>query len=506
MNRSRALLVPLVLLCVATYLLTLGGRFYSIDEDLYLRMTHSLVRNGSFAIKPIEYAPGFSTAVGVDGRFYANRGPAWPILSIPFFKLGDALTAFGPGYAEPSPDGISQPTVFTLAVTLGNVVVVAVTVALLFMTVALLGYSNTVSATVSLLFGLGTMAWPYASKSFFAEPLLMLCTLASFYWALRYRADAAVRGQPNYAFVGLSALCLGVAILSKVTALALAPFLLWYFLMASMGSGLRWRHSVSALLVLVLVGSVFVGILAWYNVARFGSVFRTGYEAEGLGAASVLVDNPREFIVGVYGLLVSPGKGLLFHALPVVLSAIGIRRFWSSHRLEAGFIILASAATVVGVALWRDWSGGWCWGPRLILNVLPLLMIPAAASLGSASSHWPRRRLLWPAIFVFGSVSQLIGVLPNYLAWYLTVGNYNRVYYDPAYAPLRGHAEAILHGKIDLFWMKTDVFFPAAGGYMTALLAAIAAMAAFAAIGLVYHWRRSARQEVTFSETANPSI
>lgn len=507
MDKKTGLPVALVALCLAIYLLTLGGKFHSIDEDLYLRMTHSLARNGSFAITPIEYVPGFSTARGLDGLFYANRGPGWPIASLPFLRLGDALTAFGPGYTEPSKDGMADPTVFTLAVTLGNTLVVALTVALLYATVTRLGYRDRTAAIVSLLFGLGTMAWPYASKSYFGEPLLMLCTLGSFYFALRYRLDAEVHRRPNYVFLGLCSFCFGYAVLTKVTAIAFLPFLAWYLLAASVEGHLDRRRLALAALFFGAIGLCFVGALAWYNLARFGSPFKTGYEIEGFGSESLLIGQPIDVLVGLYGLLLSPGKGLLLHALPVALAVAGMGRFWSSRRLEAVFIIGTSAATVFGVALWRDWSGGWCWGPRLVLNVLPLLMIPTAAAVdGLSQSHRWWQRLVWPALLVLGFASQLIGVLPNYLAWYLRVGRDDLIYYNPSYAPLRGHLEAILRGEIDLFWMNTDHFFPGAGPVMSALLFALIAVAIAATVGLVYYWRQSARQEELAGERANPFV
>ena len=507
MDKKHGLPLSLVVLCLAIYLITLGGKFHSIDEDLYLRMTHSLARKGSFAITPIEYAPGFSTVRGLDGQFYANRGPGWPIASLPFFRLGDALTSFGPGYTEPSRDGIADPTVFTLAVTLGNTLIVTLTVALLYASLTRLGYRDRTAAAVSLLFGLGTMAWPYASKSYFGEPLLMLCTLGSFYFALRFRLDAEAHQRPNYAFLGLCCFCLGYAILTKVTAIALLPFLAWYLLSASLKAQLDRRRLALAALFFGAVGLCFIGVLIWYNVARFGSPFKTGYEIEGFGTESLLIGDPVGLLIGLYGLLLSPGKGLLFHALPIVAAIAGIGRIWSSRRQETVFILGVCATTVLGVALWRDWSGGWCWGPRLILNVLPLLMIPAAAAVEAWSvSHRSWQRRIWLALLALGFASQLVGVLPDYLAWYLRVGRYDLIYYNPWYAPFRGHLEAIMRGEIDLFWMKTDIFFPGAGQFMGALLVLLLAVVVATAVGLVRYWNQSARKEVFVDERANSVV
>lgn len=474
----------LFIFVLAIYLQTFGGVFYSIDEDLYLRITRSLVEEGSFVVAPIEYAPDFGVARGLDGQTYANRGPALPVVAIPFYLLGKVLASLGSPHATPTPNGIEEPTVFTLSLTLANALIVAATVTLLFLTLQRLGYGRWSSVAVALLLAFGTMAWSYASKSFFAEPLLALSTLAAFYCALRHR-----QGGSRLALLAAGALG-GWGILTKVTAFAFIPWLGAYALWPSAGRPLERREALAQLAW--LAGGLVPFVLAWmgYNYLRFGGVLTTGYELEG-GPNPLVIDDPGLFLLGLYGLLLSSGKGLILYATPLLLALWGAPRFWRSHRAEAVLFFGAGASTIVGIALWRDWSGGWCWGPRLVLDAVPLLITPAVALSGPPA---PGRRAYWVigGLALFSVAVQALGVLPSYLQWYWEVGDYNLVYFSPAHSPILGHWLAVTRGNLDLFWDKTEMFFPGWSPLFAVLRWLLAGIGAAAGWNL---WRvlRSAR-------------
>jgi hypothetical protein len=64
---------------------------------------------------------------------------------------------------------------------------------------------------------------------------------------------------------------------------------------------------------------------------------------------------------------------------------------------------------------WWAWHGGWCWGPRFLVPVIPLLLLPGLAAI-SVKGRW----LLATAILLglAGFAVQLGGVLINYTAAY----------------------------------------------------------------------------------------
>ena len=145
-------------------------------------------------------------------------------------------------------------------------------------------------------------------------------------------------------------------------------------------------------------GAVIGGTLALYNLETFGNL-RGGYAQAFDGA----------FWPGLAGLTVSPSHGLFVYS-PVLLFALAgayfCRRRCSPILLIA---LLFSVAHVLLYAKWPIWWGGDCYGPRLLADVLPalvLLMLPALSWVGR---HRPLKAA-FAAALVFSIAVQWIGV------------------------------------------------------------------------------------------------
>ncbi len=78
------------------------------------------------------------------------------------------------------------------ATLLFNAIVTAWTAVLLWLTALRLGYRDRTAMLLGLLFGIATIAWPYA-KQFFGEPLSALSLLACFYGLLAWRQTGRAR-------------------------------------------------------------------------------------------------------------------------------------------------------------------------------------------------------------------------------------------------------------------------------------------------------------------------
>jgi len=102
----------------------------------------------------------------------------------------------------------------------------------------------------------------------------------------------------------------------------------------------------------------------FYNYYRFGRFLRFGH------VFAFSVGYAKE---GFIGLLVSPGFGLLWFCPCVVLSFVALRKI-RERRLEAWAIVALAFCWVLLHSFWLGWFGGWSWGPRLLLPVLPGLV------------------------------------------------------------------------------------------------------------------------------------
>lgn len=151
--------------------------------------------------------------------------------------------------------------------------------------------------------------------------------------------------------------------------------------------------------------SVPLAAIAIYDYARFGSVFQTGYAAE-------VAQWTTPFFEGVTGLLVSPGRGLLWFAPIAVASVAFAPRFARRFPMEAAFSLAALATLVCTYASWYMWEGGWCWGPRFLVPAMPLLLLPVGAWLSETPRH-PGARAGFALLAVVSLVVSWSGLFVN---------------------------------------------------------------------------------------------
>jgi hypothetical protein len=194
-----------------------------------------------------------------------------------------------------------------------------------------------------------------------------------------------------------------------------------------------------------------------YNAARFGNPLTTGYTTGG-GSGLDFGGNP---LIGLYGLLFSPGRGIFGYA-PVVLAAV-----WAYDTFRKQHPAVASALAVLVIpwllvhAAWRDWDAGWGWGPRYLLPLLPLVVVPLAVC-------WLHARARFAALglAVLGAVVQVPGATVDFMDWGSRTfelygqqcGECNVAYVswrfmDSAHSDIIGHTQLMLAGKLDLAWL-----------------------------------------------------
>ena len=164
MTQRRYGVILLVALLFTIYAFTNPGRFHVVDEVSLFGVTESIALRGAVDTNAIAWTQWVNSpgevlgAFGPEGDVYSKKGPAPAFLATPLYLL---LRAFA--HLDISL-GLLQGTL------LWNGLVTALTAALVWLAAARLGYSDRVGALLSLLFGVATIAWPYANQ-FFGEPL-----------------------------------------------------------------------------------------------------------------------------------------------------------------------------------------------------------------------------------------------------------------------------------------------------------------------------------------------
>ncbi len=362
----------------ALYCLAVPGAIDGLDAQAMSGVTRSLLDHGGVDISSAYGVPG------LHGLSYSKYGPAQSLLASPLFLLGHTLSGLAPAFY--------RPEVPTLVASFLPALLTALTAVLLVLTAIELGASTRGALMLGLVYGLATPAAVYAVQ-WFSEPAAACALLAAVYAVIRDRAGPTV-WRPL-----LAGLTLSIAAATRLDALLFAPVVLLYLRVP-----VHRRRARALALVLPLV--VTLGALGLYDLARFGSPLQTGY---GLGTLNPFdsIDthpdrSPDAILSALYGLFLSPGKGLVEYAPVVLLAPFGLVLLWRRRRAETALLLaLILVDSVAHANILIRWVGGWSWGPRFLVPVIPLVLLLAAPLL--RPGRW-RRNPATTALVVLGIV------------------------------------------------------------------------------------------------------
>ncbi|MCX7044459.1 MAG: hypothetical protein NTX50_03095 [Candidatus Sumerlaeota bacterium] len=394
------------------YLLTASGREHYGDESRYLSMARNLLLHG----KPqatIEYPDASGKMASASGYVWYPLGQS--LLLLPFAAAEMAWKGSFPG----APEIASRLIILALPAAQ-----CATMTALLFLLIRMGGaagsaagrrgaLSRKAALAMAMAAGFATQLWPAAS-TLYADTSGAFFIVVAVWCLARFRLL-----KLEARWLVLAAAAAAFACLCKnpfaLACPALAIYGLWELVGRYKRDGVRnvWR----AALVLLLCAIPFLavaGVQLWYNWLRYGSVWRFGYEAH---AQTNQFGYSTPLVVGLYGLFLSSGRSFFLYSPPCLLALVGARRFARKLPAEAALVAGVCVPLILFYAKWWAWYGGWEWGARFFIFMIPLLMWMSAPAwqwldrrvLPSAARRWRLAAcglLLAASIFV-----QLMGVL-----------------------------------------------------------------------------------------------
>jgi len=343
--------VPLALFLVlsSVYLLTYHGLFRSIDELAMFSMSESLVQTHTLQTPQLGFAP-YHNPVG-------RIEPFQSFLAAPLYWLAVRLKNVG-----------NIQTVMLL-----NIFFTSATGVLLYLIARELGYSDRVCVSLVLCYGLGTIAWPYA-LTFFREPLLAFLLSAAYLCFVRWRNT----DQLYFGFI--CSVCLILGLITKLTSFVFLPAFLSALFLERKHSPRQWR-------TMFLVGSAF--LLIGIMILGAALSYRSNSSLSPIYARGVISRfSLRNLVVRGYGLLFSPGKGLFVFSPLLLLGLAGLPALWSRHRTAVWAGVFALIGYTGGYTQYGVWHGGLCWGPRHLVPIVPLLLVPLSEVLRARKRAW----------------------------------------------------------------------------------------------------------------------
>ena len=355
------------------YLFTAKGILTVADSQVNFQTTRALVETRSLAIDCRIKNEFIQTAP--DGRCYSKYDLGLVISSVPFYIL--ARLFFGPDPADPNTLSMVKLFVSTF-----NQFVTAATCAILYVFAYRLCGSKRQSLSLVLLFGISTIAWPYASL-FLSQPLVALLLLAA------VLCLANLEGESIKPIIG-AGLALGWACLTRLDTVPLAFVVGIYAFCQLRGQEISRRKKLFRMAILIAPVILAASVYFLHNYVRSRVLFQIGYPGEGW-------DTP--FGLGLYGLLFSPGKGIVYYSPLVILGVLGLRKLWErGWKAEAILIISLSVTQLIIYSAWWAWEGGWTWGPRsrsARAGRFRSRSAPTRSSPRAAPTSWRAQRHAW---------------------------------------------------------------------------------------------------------------
>ena len=362
------------------YLVTAGRSLPFGDARPMWMAAQSLVRHGTFAITmrwPVNAPPGSG------GLFYPVAALLPVLVHVPGALLQAGIAAIAPARAPFVEAGTSQIAPLFLG---------ALVPALYFRLLRQLGYARRAVAWTTLMLGLGTSVWVYAHRPY-SEIVQVVCFLL-FFGSLLRCLDAPTRRALLQ--LGLAA---SLLINSKNIYFVCLPGAALLVVAAA-------RRRADLRLAQLMWGAVGFapGLLAFalYNLVRWGSPFRSGYEAVTTNFWTESV------FTGLWGPLFSLGKSIFLFSPPLILALFG----WPAlvrRRPRVAWVSLATVAPVLLVySHYLFWSGDWGWGARYWVFALPILLLPLA-ELFEPGRLGRRLKVATASVLMAGVAVQVLG-------------------------------------------------------------------------------------------------
>ena len=404
-NRWKIAAWGLFLLILGLYLLFSPARIDILDGQMRFEVSKNMLDLNGPDMKDYFLIQGGIPVNAVTGRSYSFYTAAPSLLPLPFMLVSRLVN--GPHIA-------ADRGAFVLA----NAFYGALIAPLLLAFYRRIGVNLRNALIWPSIFCLTTLWWNGSETSFdqCQHGLIMLAMLLLAYDAAKTKRISLALGT------GLMA---GVLLNCRAPFVTLVPIIPVYWWWE--WKGLTLPPNERRALLIKMSGMVAVGVSVgiagylYYNFVRFGTVSMPRYYNP-----TPVVGNP---ISGMLTLLVSPGKGFLWFSPPLLFALLGFSKFPSSERALKKGIAAFCLLHLIEMSCLAFASGDWCWGPRYLLPIMPIMAL--AMPFAKVSLRWS-----WVAgVVVCGLLVQMMG---------LAIENHRFFYY---------------HRLAPTFWTEEWVYF-----------------------------------------------
>lgn len=381
-----------------------GQAFESSQERARYLLTKQIVENRSFTLD------GDVTAVlpdvsYKDGHYISVFPPGLSLIVAPAYLLGTKL---------------GLPALMTFIMPAIAAMLCAI---FIYLMATRLSLSKTAAFLAALAFPLATISWSY-SVTLYAHVFSALCIIAGLYFALRIKGGS----DWNYFFVWL---LYGLAILIDYpNAVIMLPIIIYMLLQSidhkeikNQDKGAKVLSFRLAFFYTIFPFLLMLGVFLFYNLKTFGSYFDFAHNYR----VTSLVNNSLNYNFeiskaldlnflenGLYTLLFSSSRSVFLYCPILIFAIFGF--FWlgkKAPRLTRVIAVTILLDLIVYASFYDPW-GGWSYGPRYLIPIMPLLTLLVGQSYEAVKrKSW--QLLTFFVLFIASFAIAMLGALTTNL-------------------------------------------------------------------------------------------
>ena len=246
-------------------------------------------------------------------------------------------------------------------------------------------YSIKTSLILSFLFAFSTILWAYSQTSLNVT-LAAFLILSAFLFFRYYQIHFSSK------YILISSIIFGLAFLTRMDAILIIIPLFFYFLCVNVFPSRYVDFSRNGKKIIHFLCFT-IPLFSAYGVNKLIEFIRIGFVSgsvtgDVVNAARLadqkvvpLFDITNSYVVNAFGMLFSPGVGLLIFA-PILLTVfLSFPDFFKRHKSQCLLFII-----IIGFFIWywsqsSTWHGITAWGERYLLMLVPFFLLPLGTSI-----------------------------------------------------------------------------------------------------------------------------
>ena len=243
----------------------------------------------------------------------------------------------------------------------------ALSVSVLFLVSRTFNFSIKTSLLLSFLYGFSTILWAYSQTSLNSLP-------STFFILLGFLFFRKFQNTSSHYKLVLSSIILGLAFLTRQDSILFIIPVFFFMLYELRNKNKKVKNFLSFVIPLSSAYGVFL-LIDYVRVGLISANAPLAYASYVGGQGTIPVH------LNMFGLLFSPGVGLLIFAPILITIFLSFPHFYKNHKSECVLFLSIIGFFLLFYGSSGTWHGLNAWGARYMIPIIPFLILPLGASI-----------------------------------------------------------------------------------------------------------------------------